>query len=232
MADTANPALKAAYAAMMGHAPTAADQTLLNTTSKLMGEGSLSKTEALGQIANLADGTVALAEASYQFFTGRTPSQAGLAWLVSSPANPTDLNDAYYAGFSLENRYINFAVNLGKFGEGSASFISKFGTKTLAATVKDAYATIFGTIPTDAKVAAMVDPRASYFAYYGQDGANGVGTKAAAVGWLLAEAVKSDAGTYATAVNNFLLDLSDGSALHNVDLVGVYGPNGTALPFI
>jgi serralysin len=215
---------------MLAHEPTAADQAGLDGLNAQIADGTMSKSAALTQIANLADGTVALAETAYQFFTGRTPTQAGLNWLVSSPANPTDLNDPYYAGFSMENRYINFAVNLGKFGEGAGGFAAKYGAMSLGATFKDAYAVIFGVVPTDAKVAAMVDPRAGYFAYYGQDGATGVGTKAAAVGWLLAEAVKADTGTYATAVNNFLLDLSDGSAQHNVDLVGVYGPNGTALP--
>lgn len=68
----------------------------------------------------------------------------------------------------------------------------------------------------------------AFYARDGGDGADGVGTKAAMVGWLLAEAMKADAGIYARAVDNFYLDLSDGTAQHNVDLVAIYGP-GTFL---
>jgi hypothetical protein len=42
------------------------------------------------------------------------------------------------------------------------------------------------------------------------------------VGWLLAEAVKADIGTYVTANNLFLADLSDGQVNYAVDIVGVY----------
>ena len=64
--------------------------------------------------------------------------------------------------------------------------------------------------------------RADYFALYGGDGPNGIGTKAAMVGWLESEAVKADTGMYAKANDAFLTDLADG-ATYNVDLVGVYG---------
>ena len=64
--------------------------------------------------------------------------------------------------------------------------------------------------------------RADYFAIYGQDGVNGIGTKAAMVGWLMAEAEKADIGMYAKANAAFLTDLADG-ATFGVDLVGVYG---------
>ena len=78
-------------------------------------------------------------------------------------------------------------------------------------------------IPTDAKVAALLaGGRDAYFAGYGLDGPNGIGTKAAAVGWLLAEAAKGDIGAYAKANAAFLMDLADG-ANFAVDLVGVYG---------
>ena len=101
-----------------------------------------------------------------------------------SPTGPNgnNLNSAYYQSFNLENRYINFAVNLGKLGEGKIQFE----------------------------------------AAYGGDGATGIGTKAAMVGWLLAEAVKADTGMYARANDAFLIDLADG-ANFAVDLVGLYG---------
>ena len=60
-----------------------------------------------------------------------------------------------------------------------------------------------------------------YFAAYGLDGPTGIGTKAAMVGWLLAEAVKADVGTYATSNNAYFADLADGAAYH-VDMIGVY----------
>ena len=84
-------------------------------------------------------------------------------------------------------------------------------------------ATIFGSTPDDAKVHALVDGRADYFAYYGQDGQNGIGTKAAMVGWLLAEAVKADTGAYATANDSFLVALASGTAVYNTDLLTTYG---------
>ena len=82
---------------------------------------------------------------------------------------------------------------------------------------------IFGAEPTDAKVAALLSGgRDLYFASYGGDGLDGIGTKAAMVGWLLAESEKANLGLYARANAAFLTDLADGAA-YNVDLIGVYG---------
>lgn len=53
-------------------------------------------------------------------------------------------------------------------------------------------------------------------------GATGIGTKAAMIGWLLAEAAKADVGMYSRANDAFLADLADG-ATFAIDLVGVYG---------
>jgi hypothetical protein len=36
-----------------------------------------------------------------------------------------------YQDFNLENRYINFAVNLGKLGEGKDAFAAHYGTLSL-----------------------------------------------------------------------------------------------------
>jgi hypothetical protein len=185
--------------------------------------GQATKAQIVQEAVRDADATTTVATLSYQFFTGKIPSQGGIDYLVSpTGGNAANLNSAYYQSFNLENRYINFAVNLGKLGEGRAGFEAKYGAKTLAETVKDAYGIIFGSAPNDAKVADLVNPRASYFQSFGGDGPNGVGTKAAAVGWLLAEAAKADIGTYARASDAFLTDLADGAAFA-VDLVGVYG---------
>jgi serralysin len=146
--------------------------------------------------------------------------------------NPNNLNSPYYQSFSLENRYINFAVNLGKVGAGNAGFTASYGALSLFDATRQAYLTIFGSTPSDTKLHALLDPttvlngqtftRADYFAYYGQDGSNGIGTKAAMVGWLLAEAVKADVGTYALSNDAFLTDVALHNAPFGVDLVGHY----------
>ncbi|HZZ31632.1 MAG TPA: NF038122 family metalloprotease [Phenylobacterium sp.] len=180
---------------------------------------------------SLSDITVATL--SYEFFTGKTPTAAGMTYLVSPAGpNPNNLSSAYYQSFSLENRYINFAVNLGKAGAGEADFNAKYGDLSLFDATKLTYATIFGAAPSDAKVHALLDPitvwdgqslsRADYFALYGGDGADGIGTKAAMVGWLLAEADKADVGAYALANDVFLADVTLHNAPFGVDLVGVY----------
>jgi Ca2+-binding RTX toxin-like protein len=195
--------------------------------------GTLTATTALTEIIKAANATTSVATLSYQFFTGKIPGEGGIDYLVSPTGpNSNNINSAFYQSFSLENRYINFAVNLGKVGEGKDLFQATYGAKTLFEATRDAYAAIFGGAPTDAKVHALLDPtfvlngvtmsRADYFAYYGQDGANGMGTKAAMVGWLLGEAEKADVGMYAHANDAFLLDLADGAPFA-VNLVAAYG---------
>jgi hypothetical protein len=189
--------------------------------------------KAIAAIVASADGTTSVATLAYQFFTGATPSKSGLDYLVSpAGGNPNNINSAYYQDFSFENRYINFAVNLGKFGEGKASFEAAFGSVPLEEALRVAYGRIFGAFPTATKISQLLDAkfevaghsttRADYFAYYGQDGLNGVGTKAAMVGWLLAEAEKADLGMYARSNAAYLTDLADG-ADYGINLVGAYG---------
>lgn len=187
----------------------------------------------LAALLKLADATTSVATLTYQFFTGRAPTKGGLDYLVSPTGpNPHNINSDYYQGFSLENRYINFAVNLGKLGEGRAAFEARYGGLSLVEATRAAYAEIFGAAPSDSKLDALLTPtfelggvvlsRSAYFAYYGQDGDNGLGTKAAMVGWLLAEGAKADVGVYARANDAFLTDLADGAQL-GINLVGVYG---------
>ena len=175
-------------------------------------------------LVRTAAATSSVATLSYQFFTGKIPSAAGMDFLVAvNGPNANNLNSAYYQSFNLENRYINFAVNLGREGEGKAKFQAEYGSLSLAEATKKAYGVIFGAAPTDAKVALLLSGgRDLYFDAYGKDGLNGLGTKAAMVGWLLAEAVKADVGMYARANDAFLTDLADG-ATFAIDLVGVYG---------
>ena len=95
-------------------------------------------------------------------------------------------------------------------------------------------AAIFGTTPTADKVAAILnaavpdgqggtETRAQYFAYYGTDGTNGIGTKSAMIGFLLSDSVKEGFGTYQQADLHFLADLAHGTAVFNVDLLAAYG---------
>ena len=195
----------------------------LNDMLAQVNANQLTNAAALNQIKGLAGATTSVATLSYEFFTGSTPSSAGYDYLVAPTGpNANNLNSTYYQSFNLENRYINFAVNLGKLGAGAASFQAQYGSMTLFNATKAAYTTIFGGTPTDAKVHALIDSRVSYFGYYGQDDGTGIGSKAAMVGWLIAEAVKADTGMYAKANDAFMSDLAQGLG-YKVDLVGVYG---------
>jgi beta-glucanase (GH16 family) len=195
--------------------------------------GTITAATMAANVAHAAGATSSVATLSYEFFTGKVPTVGGMDYLVApTGSNPNNLNSAYYQSFSLENRYINFAVNLGKFGEGQAAFAATYGGVDLYAATQQAYTKIFGAAPTDAKVHALLDAvltfigqtmtRADYFAYYGQDGHNGLGSKAAMVGWLLAEAEKADVGTYAHANDAFFSDLALHNAPYAVDIVGTY----------
>ena len=180
----------------------------------------MTNVQAFAEIIKAADATTSVAAMAYEFFTGKIPGSAGFDYLVSPTGpNPNNLNSAYYQSFNLENRYINFAVNLGKVGEGNARFTADYGGLSLFDATKKAYGAIFGGSPTDAKVHALIDTRIDYFASYGGDGATGIGTKAAMVGWLLAEAQKADLGVMARSVNAWLTDLADGSAPYALDVL-------------
>ncbi|HEY8616172.1 family 16 glycosylhydrolase, partial [Phenylobacterium sp.] len=196
--------------------------------------GELSLAAAIQRLVQAADTTTSVATLAYQFFTGRTPTAAGLDYLVAPDGpNPTNINSAYYQSFSMENRYINFAANLGKLGEGRETFAQAYGGLSIEQAVAHAYETIFGAAPADDKVQHLLYDRVpdgrggqyarlDYFSAYGLDGLQGLGTKAAMVGWLLAEAEKADLGVYARANAAYLTDLADG-AEYGVNLVGVYG---------
>jgi serralysin len=202
--------------------------------------GTLSAAAAEAQIVTMAASTSSVATVSYQFFTGSAPSAAGMDYLVSpTGSNVNNLNSAYYQSFATENRYINFAVNLGKLGAGAQAFQTAYGALDLAGALSKAYTTIFGTAPSADKVSHLLNDlvpnglggtyaRANYFAIYGGDGPNGIGTKAAMVGWLMAEAVISDLGTYAKSNDAFLTDVATHNAAFGVDVIGHYAQPGFA----
>ncbi|WP_454758666.1 M10 family metallopeptidase C-terminal domain-containing protein [Caulobacter segnis] len=194
--------------------------------------GGTSYASAITQVTKAAISTSEVAVLSYQFFTGKTPTLAGMDYLVNPDGqNVNNLNSAYYQSFNLENRYINFAVNLGKQGEGAASFAQAYGALSLEDATSTAYGKIFGANPTAAKVHDLLDAtfsfggqtitRAQYFAYYGQDGATGQGTKAAMVGWLMAEAAKADIGVFAKSADALFADQVSHN-VYGVDLIGTY----------
>ncbi|WP_369060450.1 hypothetical protein ABOZ73_02525 [Caulobacter sp. 73W] len=188
---------------------------------------------ALAWILDSVNATSAVAIAAYGFMTDTSVTGGGLNYLVSAyGSNPNSLNSDYYKGFSLENRYINFAVSIATEPSAMTKFRSDFAPLTLAEALKKAYGEIFGTTKTDAEFSAMLTPeRAAYFASYGGDGLNGLGTKAALVGWLLAEAVKSDVGPYAQATRNLLLDIAgDGDAPSSARFMANWGPGGDYAP--
>ncbi len=217
-----------------GRAALAPDQTAINILAQQRFAGQLTQTQLMKAVVDTADAETAVAAQAYQFFTGATPTQAGLAFLVASATNPTDLNDAYYAKFSLENRYINFAANLGIAGQGAAAFQADFGGLSFLAAVQLAYGRIIGLnyaagAGINATAAeADIAGRLSYFQQVAREGSPGanqdLATKAAMVGYILGEGIKADVGAYAAASNAFLTDLLDGTAQFNVNLVGTYAP--------
>ena len=200
--------------------------------------GALTEAQAVAQVIVDARDTASVATLSYQFFTGSAPSAGGMDYLINpTGSNPNNLNADYYQAFNVENRFINFAVNLGSGqGAGAASFQTNYGSLSLSAAMSKAYDTIFGEVPTSAKVDTLLNTtfsidgqtitRAQYFAIYG--GQTDMGTKAAMVGWLLAEAVTSDLGTFALSNDAFLTDVATHNAAFGVDIIGHYNQPGFA----
>jgi hypothetical protein len=190
--------------------------------------------QALSTVEQDAAATTMVSSLTYEFFTGATPTAGGYQYLIDSPSNPNNLDSSYYALFNIQNRYINFSVNLGKYGAGMTPFNDTYGgTLTLGDAATKAYTEIFGAAPAAGKIDAILnaevtsngitETRAQYFAYYGGDGPNGIGTKAAMVGWLLEVAAQDNLGPYAGAGNHFVSDLALGNAPFNIDLLPEYG---------
>ena len=189
--------------------------------------------QALTTIEQFASATTTVASLTYEFFTGATPTAAGYQYLIDSPSNPNNLDSSYYALFNIQNRYINFSVNLGKYGAGATPFNDTYGALSLSDAATKAYTEIFGAAPAAGKIDAILntdvtsngitETRAQYFAYYGGDGLTGIGTKAAMVGWLLEVATQDHLGPYAGAGDHFVSDLALGNAPFNVDLLPQYG---------
>jgi hypothetical protein len=245
MSYTAAQLIGAWTAANDGVTPDAATQSTLTTMGSLTQSGQLSDVDALAYLIDSAQDDVEVAVQAYQFFTGKSPSKAGLDYLTHSDANPTDLNDPYYLQFNLENRYINFAANLGLFGEGAAAFKTNFGGLGFAAFVDAAYEAVIGQSLAQAAgidvAAAKADitARKANFEQLARDrgviGPNAtteqvdLGIKASLIGYLLVEGVKADVGKYAAGANNFVAAVIAGSATYNTDILATYTPLGGGL---
>ena len=199
---------------------------------------------AVAWIQDSAKATTEVAVMSYGFLTDTALGTAGLDYLVSATGgNPNNLNSAYYAGFSLENRYINFAMNLIKYGEGRSAFIAAYGESgSPINTFQKTYQKLFGVEKSlDDILAIFNEPvpdghggtyaRIAYFEAIGGDGSFGIGTRAAMVGWLMAEAVKADKGPYVEAMHAYLADVGlDGKAAALSAFLSTYGKGGDHAP--
>ncbi|WP_269714009.1 hypothetical protein [Caulobacter sp. NIBR2454] len=226
--------LEAAYEVVTRTPPNTAQKLILSDMAVASQNGVITDDQAYAYVLKQADGTTTVAALTYQFFTGKLPTEAGFDYLVSSTDNVSDLNDAYFQGFNFENRFINFAVNLGINGEGKTAFQAKYGALSMREAVEVAYNEIIGIaqaqdagIDVQAAIGSIVG-RANYFASIvypaPPPGApipqqDGLAVKAAMVGYIMAEAVKAKVGVYSNGVSNFYLDLADdGEADFNADL--------------
>ena len=182
--------------------------------------GTLSLDGAIKAIVDAADATTSVASMSYQFFTGKVPTALGFDYLVSPTGGDAgNINGPAYAYFNTVNRYINFAMNLGRNGEAKDSFAAEYGSLTLFEATRKAYGVIFGATPNDAKVTQLLEGRVDFLASFSGDAREGIGTKAAMVGFLLAAAATENVGVFARANDAWLTDLADGSAPYAVNII-------------
>ena len=208
--------------ANQGAAPTAAK------TAQIAAISASTATDAAkqAQIGMLLQDTVGVATLTYAFFGNTTPSAAGLAYLVASKANTSDLNDAYYAQFNQENRYFNFALNLA--ASPASAYASAFATSFAAPTIEQTISTAYDQIIGSANAtAAGVDPVAGKAYFLGSldfykavvTGRGGIAAtdprfdlavKAVIIGSILNEAVKAGLGAYADAYERMVTQLETG----------------------
>ncbi|WP_269715433.1 hypothetical protein [Caulobacter sp. NIBR2454] len=222
--------LEDAFTAINRKAPSAAHNLILQDLATRSQNGVISDDQAYAYVIDQADSTTSVAALTYQFFTGKMPTSAGFDYLVNSTENANDLNDPAYQNFNPENRYINFAVNLGVAGEGRAIFEQIYAPLSFIETVAVAYNRIIGTsqaeeagIDVNAAIANIAGRKAYFDAVVAQAGISAadqpLAAKAAVVGYIMAEAVKAGVGAYVQGLAGFYGDLADdGKANYNVDL--------------
>jgi hypothetical protein len=221
--------LVAAYTnANLGKAPDSATTLTLDAYATQSQVGGISDTAALASTLKLVNSTTGVAVETYQFFTGRAPTAAGLSFLVNSTTNTNDLNDAYFNKFSQENRFINFAINLATgAGEGAAAFSASYGTGvSFSQVVASAYDKVIGNatataagVDVNAAVAylsrqANIDYLTAFVkANTGLTAAADIdlAVKAALVAEVLNVSLVSGLGAYAGSTAALIADLSDGT---------------------
>jgi S-layer protein len=231
-------------AASDGVAPDAATTSVLGAFANQTQTGQLSDANALAYVINGGgntstigfQATTAVAWESYEFFTGKSPTKAGLDYLVSPTGpNANNLNSAYYSAFSLENRYINFAGNLGLVGDGAAAFAATYGAMAFGQAVSVLYESIIGTsyaqaagINVTAAIADITSRQANFIQIAKDRGLitatstaaqQDLAVKAELAGYLMVEGIKADVGIYAAGANNFAQALIAGNPVYNTDLL-------------
>jgi hypothetical protein len=126
------------------------DDTMINVETLKMVDGT-----TITDTNKLVQGTTSVAVMTYEFFTGKTPTAGGLEYLLHAPntVNANDLSDPYYTKFNVDNRYINFAINLASpQGQAHAWFETNYGSLNFEQTITKAYKEIFGVTLTDDKM--------------------------------------------------------------------------------
>ncbi|WP_299015146.1 hypothetical protein [uncultured Caulobacter sp.] len=222
--------LKTAYTnANLGKGPDAATLLTLDAFATQSQTGGISDAVALSKTYALVNGTTAVAISTYQFFTGKAPSAAGLDFLVDSTTNTSDLNDAAYAKFNQENRFVNFAINLATgSGQGAAAFSAAYKDVSITQAVASAYDKIIGN---SAAAAAGVDVAAAVAYLSRAENVNYLSTfikantgltsatdvdlavKAAIIGQILSIATTTGLGGYAASTAKMIADLGDDGVL-------------------
>ncbi len=216
----------------LGIQPSAAEALLLQAYATQNASGALSDAATIANVLVFAQDKTDVALATYQFFTGASPTLAGLAYLVHGGGNANDLSSAYYAGFNKENRYYNFAINLATASASAAGFAASYGPLTFAQAVVAAYEQIVGSGVVGATQAAAAEASIissqSFFAAVAAQRAVGanqdIATKAIMIGYILEEAQKADIGIYAKAIDQFVTTLGNTGTATTGNLLTLYPP--------
>ncbi len=219
--------------ANLGITPSAAESLLIQAYATEDASGSLTDAQTLSSVLTLSQDKTDVALLTYQFFTGASPSIAGLGFLVNGTTNPNDLGSAYYSQFNKENRYYNFAVNLATASGSAAAFATSYGTLTFAQAVTSAYENIVGSAvvgvaqatAAEAAITALQSYFASIAAARAPTANQDLATKAIMIGYILEEAQKADVGAYARAVDQFMTALATNGTAATGNLLTLYPPS-------
>jgi len=222
--------------ANLGITPSAAESLLIQAFATEDASGSLTDAQTLSSVLTLSQDKTDVALLTYQFFTGASPSIAGLQFLVNGTTNPNDLGSPFFAQFDKENRYYNFAINLATASSSAASFAATYGTLTFAQAVTAAYENIVGSAvvgvaqatAAEAAITALQPFFASVAASRAPAANQDIATKAIAIGYILEEAQKADVGAYARAVDQFLTQLATTGTAPTGNLLTLFPPSNVA----